>query len=289
MHDPKTVAFEIRRPWYDKRTKEQRDEDRGKDRQGKFVFRYRPSWVTIWHVDPERDGTDNSCGWHSPKLTDKQFGRLKSAAWSEARERYFLRSNTKEWHGSRVLAEALQKALILYVARILRLKISYEYAARSAAENIHHPDCVDPAGKFCFLAGYHTNFKEDTERDREHHFAGIMANVASMILRDHRPWYKHPKWHFWHWSIQIHGVQNFKRWAFTRCATCGKRFGWNESGITNTWHGTGPLWFRSQRDVHHDRCHGSRVRDSSENPSRSSGKIVVDSPTGGSAPGTPKP
>jgi len=32
-----------------------------------------------------------------------------------------------------------------------------------------------------------------------------------------------------------------------------------------------------------------RVRDSSENPSRSSGKIVANSPTGGSAPGTPKP
>ena len=31
------------------------------------------------------------------------------------------------------------------------------------------------------------------------------------------------------------------------------------------------------------------VRDSSENPSRSSGKIVANSPTGGSAPGTPKP
>lgn len=35
MHDPMTVAFEIR--WLG---------------------------VTIWHVDPETDGTDNSCRWH---------------------------------------------------------------------------------------------------------------------------------------------------------------------------------------------------------------------------------
>lgn len=64
MHDPMTVAFEIRRPW-PKVTK------RGTDLRGKRVSLpfirtlgrefYFPALVTVWHVDPQKDGTDDSC------------------------------------------------------------------------------------------------------------------------------------------------------------------------------------------------------------------------------------
>lgn len=47
MHDPLTVAFEIPRPW--PRT------------AGRF--RYWPALVVVWHVDPEADGSDDSCDW----------------------------------------------------------------------------------------------------------------------------------------------------------------------------------------------------------------------------------
>ena len=59
MHDPETVAFDIKYPW------------KSRDRE------YRGSFVTIWHVDPEKDGTDDSCGWFirsrhlDPKILDK--------------------------------------------------------------------------------------------------------------------------------------------------------------------------------------------------------------------------
>ena len=112
MHDPMTVAFTIRRPWKDRRQSNER-------------FAYYPPIVTIWHVDPERDGSDDSCDW---------FNR-----------------------------------------------------------------------------------------------AG-------------RRWRWHPRWHFWHWKLQVHPVQELKRWLFSRCAGCGKRFPWNYSPITNTWDGDGPRW-----------------------------------------------
>lgn len=62
MHDNMTVAFEVRSPF---------------KRNG-----YRRSLVTIWHVDPERDGTDDSCDWFGRKrpLSTKERA-LWRAVW----------------------------------------------------------------------------------------------------------------------------------------------------------------------------------------------------------------
>lgn len=61
MHDPMTVAFEIRYPWkaYSREKREASTSD--------FVKNYRESFITIWHVDPETDGSDDSCDWHNRK------------------------------------------------------------------------------------------------------------------------------------------------------------------------------------------------------------------------------
>lgn len=57
MHDPLTVAFEIRLPF------------------GRTSFGYRPSFITIWHRDPEKRGDDDSCDW---------FGRRRNLNKREA-------------------------------------------------------------------------------------------------------------------------------------------------------------------------------------------------------------
>ena len=69
-----------------------------------------------------------------------------------------------------------------------------------------------------------------------------------------RPWWKHPRWHFWHWKIQIHAVQNFKRWLFSRCAGCGKGFKWGYAPTSTSWHGHGPRWFRGESHTYHHDC-----------------------------------
>src|SRR5438270_11469354 len=53
MHDPMTVAFEIRSPI--------------KRKSNLWPKGYRKSLITIWHVDPETDGTDDSCDWFNRK------------------------------------------------------------------------------------------------------------------------------------------------------------------------------------------------------------------------------
>lgn len=252
MHDPMTVAFDIKSPF----------------RQAPSEFwpnGYRPTIITIWHRDPERRGDDDSCGWCYPKLTDDQRRRIKDWAWSEGHYPYFLRSGTREWMGSRTEAETLYRALVLQVARCIGIPMTFDQAAVYAANRIHIGGCEDAARNFCWLPGWHCN-GEDSKDKRRDHFAGIMCGIAKDLLSQRRPWYRHPRWHIHHWRLQVHFIQAFKRWAFSRCATCGKRFAWGYFPTTNIWHSGGPRWFRNEHDAHHSDCLYGRPKGSEATP-----------------------
>lgn len=272
MHDSKTVAHEIRYPWFDykpwpkrsrrdpepyrmKRAWEEMPESLKARRSQTWPNGYRSPFVTIWHVDPECDGTDDSCGYSFVKLTPAQREKLRRAAWAEGYRPHFLRYSSKVYPGTAEEAECFYRGLVLLVVRVLGLKVSMDYVSRYAAEAVHIRDgSSEFGGAFCFLPGYHTNSPKDSESDREHHFHGILCGVARNILTDRRPWFRHPKWHFWHWEFQVHPVGQFKRWAFSRCCKCGGRFKWGESPTTNSWNGTGPRWFRGEPNIYHGRC-----------------------------------
>jgi hypothetical protein len=247
MHDPMTMAFDIKYPWVKSRHA----------RKDGSEFVYRESFITIWHNDPERDGSDDSCGYTIPKLTKRQLERLKNVAWSEARNPYFLRyaAKTSPRH-NRAEIEALYRGLILLVADALDIPCTFEQASRQAATTIHHPDCTDRGGVFCYLDGYHNNFpetepgSESDRRHREQHFVSVMAGIARWMLRDQRPAYRHPRWHVHHWRVQIHPWLKVRRWLLARCGQCGKRFGWNESPITYSWSGKGPCFHEGCTQVY---------------------------------------
>lgn len=158
MHDPMTVAHEIK------------------------IFGR--CFITIWHVDPEADGTDDSCGWAFAHLNDRECEYAK----------YLIRDeydNLRNWFSDIPEYDAIAR-----ISRIFRLH------------------------------------KTLTRR-----------------------WWQHPRWHFWHWKFQIHPIQYFKRWAFSRCHYCGGRFAWCESPISLGWHSGGPRWFRSEVKILHQDCY----------------------------------
>ena len=221
MFSPETVAFEIHSPRVYRRT----------TLPDGSVMNHRRTLVTVWHHDPCSDGSDDSCGFTVPKLSKAQLERLKSFAWDEGRHPYFMRCPDRAWSGSRHEAEALYRGLVLQVARCLRIEISYDHVARYAAEMIHNPGPIDAADTLCFLPGYHSNFAEDRERDREDRFLRVAAHVGRWLLHDLRPWYRHPRWHVRHWKVVVHPWNDLKRWLFARCVHCRKRFGWNEESI----------------------------------------------------------
>lgn len=238
MHDPMTVAFDIRLPLFWRES-----------------WR-RPTIMTIWHVDPEADGSDDSCGWSYPKLTSKQCEILGLCAYHEARQPWFQRDPVKRI-GSAADAECLLRGVIMHVAKRLRIRMTFLEASELAC-NMAHNTIDNFQGSLCHLPGWHTNFQEDLVSERERHAEGLFCSVARILLGRRRSWYRHPRWHFWHWSIQVPFIQNVKRWMFSRCCKCGQGFRFGEAPVTNNWNGSGPKWFKSESDVYHTNgCAGS--------------------------------
>lgn len=238
MHDPSTLVFEIKRPWPTRH------------RIGRG--RYFPPLVMVWHEDPEADGSDDSCGWSFARVPKSIRDSLRFEAGCEARNPWLLRDCAKA-PLSIADAELKLQGAILTTARACKAKCSHKRASELASDLLHSP--IDNIrSSLCFLPGYHSNSDEDRESDREqaaHHLYLIFARI---LLTRARPWWKHPRWHFWHWRFNVVPLQSFKRWAFSRCCVCGGRFAYGSAVCTNQWHGTGPQWFKSEAKVFHSKC-----------------------------------
>lgn len=243
MHDPMTVAHEIKSPF---------------KRKSKFwPDGYRETLVTIWHVDPEKDGSDDSCGWFKrPRHGNKEhYEKIKkdfAYDWDH--------NSTYDDGRPMLLGWFHPSGYPLFSAHAIALGFFWRAAL------VHFGDW-GKANRF--MRKYHheivrfaenpTDSMADTifnkyNSSREDRINSMAAMVYGCILRWTLPWWKHPRWHIHHWEIQIHSVQSFKRWAFSRCCRCGKGFKWGASVCSGNWDGTGPLWFRSEQGVYHDNC-----------------------------------
>lgn len=252
MHDPNTVAFEIRRPWPMKRRGEGRQRRDKKLHSRRFWFDgYLPPIVTIWHLDPEVGGDEDSCGWFGPSLTKDQLARLRAIAQDEARQPWFQK-HKGEAISDPVAATVLLDGALYHVATVLRLSVSLEDMTHLRNRLLHN-GLDNLRSSLAYKTGYHGNSDDDAYW-REEHAMDLFASLARNILRAKRPWYKHPKWHIHHWRIQARAIQAFKRRLFSRCEICGGRFAWGYSPASRLWGGGGPRWFRGEPGVSHLDC-----------------------------------
>lgn len=304
MHDPMHVVHEIKYPWRtslpwpkkllekarrlgwdnsktwcEMTTRQQRRRDR------MWPEGNRRSFITIWHLDPETDGSDRSCSNRHRQLPRRIHDRLKSLAWTESQYPYFLRRPGQTWQGSRTEAETLYRGLILVVAHWAGIPCTFDQAAKLAAVRIHTPNCLDNARIFCFQPGYHTNNPEDLAEYRQERFLGIALQIASDLYLPTRRFRIPPKWHVHHWRIQIHPLQALRRRLFDRCELCGKRFKPNEPVISTVWerpHAKGLArlaFWRSTTMIRHDRCSNS-YRATGTVPHQSSSTPAGNAPPG---------
>lgn len=206
MHDPMTVAFEIKYPW--RAHPELKDSTKPIDQ---FLKTYRNPFITIWHVDPQkrRKGvhtrSDDTCDW---------FGSHRRLSPRE---------------------EALSRA-------IDELKHTLGFAPYYPDPKLYGPDYM--------------SMDAWTAESRIGPIGELQRAHGDWKARHGFRW--HPRWHIHHWKMQIHPLQDLKRWLFSRCRDCGGRFAWGETGWTNQWDSGGPRWFRSERDLHHMNCGGQR-------------------------------
>lgn len=216
MYDPMTVAHEIKNPFF-------------KDKHG-----YRPRLVTIWHVDPEKDGTDDSCGWSFPKITEGEREWLKKVAKDQfnqlfARKVALLEEKSyasvcynQDTYGViywmwRHFNRTINKAVWQYGKPLTNKELNYVYQL-----------ATDPVDNF---QSHKINTVEELERE--------LFLIYRCWKKFHRKWYQHPRWHIHHWRIQFHPIQNLKRRYWDKCCVCGKR-GFKSSAI-GSWDGN-KIW-----------------------------------------------
>jgi hypothetical protein len=258
MHDPSTLAFDIKYPF---------------KRGG-----YRPSFISIWHVDPDIRGDDDSCGWfkrarHGDKAVLEKIIKRFAFDWDSkfvsdgSGKTYFTGYFYPEGEGA-----GMPNMSVTAVGLNLFFVAAGEYFESTGQSNWKKARKFMQKNLFdimLFIENPTDSLRDSIVRKwgcsekREERIRSMASCIYGWILRNQRPWYRHPRWHIHHWKLQIHPLQDFKRWAFSRCCKCGKRFKFGESPISDNWDSTGPLWFRSETGIYHGNCHGNCHGDSS--------------------------
>lgn len=230
MHSPETVAFEIKSPF--------------KRKSEWFPEGYHDTILTIWHNDPCKDGTDDSCGWfirgrHFPKQIVDDITKEFESEWDRTytgENGYVYNCGWFSPEGDNILSvQGIVLNMYLCAAKI----------ALSPTGKTSPGKMWDRAWKFInknhvqimYFAENNTDSMRDiivrkfergcnveyTPKKRTEMIRECASIVAGDILRKSRPWYKHPRWHIHHWSFQFHPWQNFKRRYWDKCSGCGKR------------------------------------------------------------------
>jgi len=242
MHDPMTVAHEIKRPWRQKPDKF-------------FPKGYRPTLVTIWHVDPESDGSDDSCGWfkrarHGDQETLDKIRRAFLSEWEGEHIGWF------DTHGYPVQSIQATTLAMFQRAAYIHFGDSWPRVNRFLAKHL--------LGIILFSENNIDSLRDFLVQKygiapKEQRAARAAETIYGCILRWTQPWYRHARWHVWHWRVEVAATQALKRWLFSRCLVCGKGFSWGYAPCSG-WDGDGPRWFRGERGVYHHECdRGSRM------------------------------
>lgn len=220
-----TVAFELRYPWLAHRNP-----------QSDFEREYREPWLVVWHRDPCVRGDDGSCGWSTPRFTGDE-------KWVKALENdiSFLRRDAPHALSSQRVREGWVAWELLWLERAaFHHRGRHGLTARQIASTL-----------------FGDSFPGD--RDDAFPFWSLPADEVARLfarryLRLTRPWWRHPKWHVHHWRFQVPPWQTLRRWLFSRCQGCGKRFAWGYSPLSTSWDPNPPKAFRSETHVFHFEC-----------------------------------
>jgi hypothetical protein len=220
MHDPMTTAFDIRYPWPWPKQE---------------LSKQRDIFITIWHVDPETDGSDDSCGWSFPKPSHPIVDAIQH-------DLEFFTEHQGKTTAPLTYQRSVEGSLAWWILWMNRT--SYWHRKRGLSPK--------QVADYTFANSFPGNRDEGLDPDAD------LKRTAWIIARAYmhytRPWWRHPRWHIWHWKIQIHPLLLFKRWLWSRCYVCGESFAWGEAPVTNSWNGKGPRWFQGEPDVRHGTC-----------------------------------
>lgn len=186
MHDPMTVVFEIKSPF--------------KNKTG-----IRNALITIWHVDPCKDGTDDSCGWFMrERHGDKDMlEKIRKEFEFNFKHNYWFDKEGKQIFSTiGTLIEMYSHATWIYFNRNRRKQ--KEFMRKYLLDIIQFAENPIDCGGDNITNKW--NYKSHEER-----FNGMAGMIYSDICRKQRKWWQHPKWHIHHWKIELVFLRQFKK------------------------------------------------------------------------------
>jgi hypothetical protein len=228
MHDPCTVAFTIKSPFA----------RRMELTPGGASYRYRPTLITIWHVDPHED----SCGraWDPATDEDRAFAKRL------AKEEFDFWTGKYVEHARGGIPFSAHE-LIWWAWKLVAIRRRGARGPLTRGEEDYIQRLASNPHDNIRSTVAHAGTLEGLER--------FFLCVDRIYRTHHRPWYRHPRWHVHHWRIQVHAWDTFRRWAFSRCAHCGQGFEWGYSPVSHGWGSSDrPGWFQSEAGVYHHEC-----------------------------------
>lgn len=222
MHDPMTMVFEIRR-----------------------------LGLTIWHLDPETDGSDDSCGWFAPKPTQRDRELIEEILdWDRDNPFFMSPTITERAYVLNPDYDYLSMSIgdcSGYVAAAWEL-IAWMRDGRRKLRGGELQEIIT------LSSNPHDNLRSvlpgrDTSRV-EYRAKRFLFCVLRAYLRKQRRWWQHPRWHIRHWRVQVDVLIYLKRYLWTRCAYCGERFDWRYAPVGSRWDSEGPKWFKGELYYH---------------------------------------
>jgi hypothetical protein len=225
MYNPRTVAFEIRNPFVKA------------DRWG-----FKSSLITIWHHDPETDGTDDSCGWfiRARHIDHALLATVRKEFEFNFKHRYWFDVNGLPKFSTMGIALEMYSKAAMVIFRYQNggkpdHKQYNKFMRKNLFEILHFAE--NPTDSLAPSINKSYGFEE-----LENRINAFVHIITSDIIRKQRKWWQHPRWHMHHWRLQFHPFQQLKRRYWDKCSVCKKR-GF-KGGAMGDWSGS-KIWHQS--------------------------------------------
>lgn len=194
MHDPSTLALSIYGPlglyrnW-------RRNYLRARDRNAEAnAIPYPTALIDIWHVDPERDGSDDSCGFTYPALSGRERERIAKLAEGEFD---FMFGKF----------DPLMRASCYEVLYAVWRRVAWDFDRRRSLTLVDLNEIGDLAcNPDDNLRRYAHECRYDKEQNRL-----LWLYVLRCYRCVHRPWYRKPRWHIHHWRLKFPSLRQLKK------------------------------------------------------------------------------
>lgn len=266
MHDPQTLTFTVKipLPW-------KRDSFLKRNGGREWV---KWAFADIWHHDPEKDGSDDSCGWfmrarHGDKETLERIVKRFTYEWDNT----FTPEGTNKVYysglfkpdGDPVMSVLGITLNLFHIAANEHFQSDgqtmWKKSRRFLKKNLLEIMLFAENPVDSLHDGITRKFEKGcdekhTPARREERIRSMAGCIYSWILRKERPWYRHPRWHIWHWEVKLPWYWTIRRWLLNRCCKCGARFYFGECPHTDQWHSPPVKWFQAEKHLYCHKCSG---------------------------------